>query len=63
MLQLLAVGEELRLEALSSRGYLNLRAPNALELLRAGGEECLHSRPNLTNRAALSLKLGSGLGS
>eukprot|EP00969_Alexandrium_andersonii_P034752 1520281-Alexandrium_andersonii.AAC.1 len=40
---------------------MRLGAPDALELLRAGGVERLHRRTSLIHRAALSLKLRAGL--
>eukprot|EP00969_Alexandrium_andersonii_P211579 9344594-Alexandrium_andersonii.AAC.1 len=59
--QLLAVGEDLRLEALDSGDHLRLSVPDVLKLFRAGGEEGLHGSPGLADRAALRLELSPSL--
>eukprot|EP00969_Alexandrium_andersonii_P111197 4909142-Alexandrium_andersonii.AAC.1 len=55
--RLLAVGEDLALEALDSGGRLYMRVPNVLKLLGARGKEGLHGSPGFADRAALRLKL------
>eukprot|EP00969_Alexandrium_andersonii_P252360 11152876-Alexandrium_andersonii.AAC.1 len=59
--QLLGDRADLGLQGLGRGRLLSLRAPEPLELVGAGGEECLHGSPRLADGLTLSLKFCPGL--